>query len=91
MTQVYPSYKTCQEKYGCGCYQQTDEFKLMISNIMLSKAVHPVKKILKLNKIKIRKILDNFLYMINSRRSHEATQEEIDNIVALAVKWEENL
>ena len=43
------------------------------------------------NKIKIRKILDNFLYMINSRISHEATQEEIDNIVALAVKWEENL
>lgn len=43
------------------------------------------------NKTKIRKIIDNFLYIINSRISHEATQKEVDNIVALAVEWEKNL
>ena len=41
------------------------------------------------NKRKLAKILDYFLFLIDSRISHEATEEDMNNIVAIATKWEQ--
>ena len=41
------------------------------------------------NKRKLVKILDYFLFLIDSRISHEATEEVMNNIVAIATDWEQ--
>ena len=40
------------------------------------------------NKRKLAKLFDYFLYTIDTRVSHEATEEEMNNIVSIATKWE---